>query len=378
MFLIRSLNSGGTERQLTALATALALRCPVVVVTFYPGGPFWQELTSRAVPVLSLAKRGRWDLLRFSWHLWRVLRTWRPTVLQTFLPEPNIFGAILGRLAGVPHVVWGLRSSNMAFEHYDGPLRWTFRAAAALSAWPRLTIVNSEAGRRHHVERGYAGPMTVIPNGIDTEVFQPARERGRALRETWDVSPDEVLIGVVARLDPMKGHRTFLEAAVLVAERLPFVRFACIGEGPDRFAADLRRCADASALGTRLIWAGRHQDVVAVYNALDIGCSASVYGEGFSNAIAEAMACAVPCVVTDVGDARTIVADTGRVAAPADAEALALEIEAVVNMSPGERRELGRAARSRIVQHFSLERMVGRTLQQYEELLSGGTPRAGA
>lgn len=369
MFLIRSLNRGGTERQLTALATALALRYPVVVVTFYPGGPFWDELAARAVPLLCLGKRGRWDLGRFSWHLWRLLRAWRPTVLQTFLPEPNIFGAVLGRLAGIPNVVWGVRSSNMAFEHYEGPLGWTFRVAAGMSRLPRLAIVNSEAGRRHHLERGYACPMAVIPNGIDTEVFRPCRERGRPLRRLWGVGPDELLIGLVARLDPMKGHATFLEAAASLADRLPFFRFACIGDGPEPFAGGLRRLADDLGLGTRLVWTGQRDDLAAVYNALDVACSASVYGEGFSNAIGEAMACAVPSVATDVGDARTILAETGTVVAPGDAQALASAIEALATMASGHRQDLGHRARGRIVQHFSRDLMVQRTLQQYEGLL---------
>ena len=105
--------------------------------------------------------------------------------------------------------------------------------------------------------------------------------------------------------------------------------------------------------------------------ALDVFVSSSKYGEGFSNAIGEAMACSVPCVVTDVGDSAAIVGGTGLVVPPGDAGALAAAVRRVLAMSAEQRQELGRAARDRVRERFHLPVVVGRYEALYRELAAG-------
>jgi len=116
-------------------------------------------------------------------------------------------------------------------------------------------------------------------------------------------------------------------------------------------------------LTNQLIWAGARDNMPAVYSALDIASSSSSYGEGFSNAIAEAMACGVPCVVTDVGDSALIVGDTGGVVAPGDHNALAAAIQHLVDLPAKERCALGEACRARVVSEFGIDRLIQRTEQ---------------
>ena len=112
---------------------------------------------------------------------------------------------------------------------------------------------------------------------------------------------------------------------------------------------------------------GRRDDIPRLTAALDIATSSSV-GEAFSNAIGEAMACAVPCAVTDVGDSAWIVGDTGRVARPADAEALAKSWLDLIEIGDKSRRELGLAARRRVEENFNLPNIVRRYENLYEEI----------
>jgi glycosyltransferase involved in cell wall biosynthesis len=129
------------------------------------------------------------------------------------------------------------------------------------------------------------------------------------------------LIGLIARLDPMKDHPTFLRAAALLTRQLPGARFICVGDGPANYRERLRNLSRELGLSQCLTWAGARSDMSAIYNALDIIVSASSY-EGFSNVIAEAMTCGVPAVVTDVGDSALIVTDCGEVVPKEDAEQL--------------------------------------------------------
>jgi glycosyltransferase involved in cell wall biosynthesis len=157
----------------------------------------------------------------------------------------------------------------------------------------------------------------------------------------------------------MKDHESFLRAAARVAALRPEARFLCIGEGSEGYRQALVRLAAGLGIADRVIWTGRCTDPAAALAGLDICCSSSSFGEGFSNAIGEAMACGLPCVVTDVGDSALLVGATGTVVPRRQPEALAEALLAEVGRL-GEGR--GGRARARIVENFSVDRMVERTL----------------
>jgi len=177
------------------------------------------------------------------------------------------------------------------------------------------------------------------------------------------------LIGIVARLDPMKDHHTFLRAAAILANSRADARFVCIGAGPERYTSDLKTLAGEFGLGDKVIWPGLIlHDMPAAYNALDICCSSSSYGEGTSNAIAEAMACGVPCVVTDVGDSELIVGETGILVPPQNPEALSAGWVAMAERLSGDP-ELPYAVRERIESRFSLAALVRKTSETLLDIL---------
>ncbi|WP_235893090.1 glycosyltransferase [Pelomicrobium methylotrophicum] len=361
---IRSLDIGGAERQLVMLAKGLHARgVDVRVLTFYPGGALRPELEAAGIPVSDLDKRGRWDVLPFLWRLWRWLRRQRPDVLYSWLPTANTIAAIVGRFAAVPRIVWGVRASNVDAACYDWLHRVEQGLASRLAQLADSIVCNSEAGARWHEAMGYpAKPMVVIENGIDTAYFHFSEAERLRLRREWGVGEEEVLIGLVARLDPMKDHETFLRAAAILVKERNDIRFVCVGDGPDDYRARLHQLATDLDIAAHVVWAGPRNDLPAVYSALDIASSSSSFGEGFSNAIAEAMACERPCVVTDVGDSARIVGKVGEVSPPRDPVALAGAILKMLDRI-GQNADIGRQARARIVEEFSVDRMVSRTMQ---------------
>lgn len=366
-FLARSLGFGGAERQLVTLARGLHRRGrDVVVVVFYGGGELEAELRDAGVRLRVIGKRGRWDVGGFLARAVRVLREERPAVVHPYLDIPNVLAALLRPFLPPHRLVWGVRASDLELDRYD----WLVRAGAAalrrLARVPDLVIVNSRVGLDHHRAAGFStGRMRVVPNGIDTERFRPDAERRRRLRSEWRVGEDELLVGLVGRLDPMKDHPTFLRAAAELAALEPRLRFVCVGDGPAEYGSMLRSLARELGLGLRIAWHPARPDAEAIYPALDVLCSSSAFGEGFSNVIAEAMACGVPVVATEVGDARTIVGDTGLVVPPADPPALAAALRRLLADARLEERRS--AARQRVVDHFSVEKLLDRT----EEVLWG-------
>lgn len=373
LFLTRRFEAGGAERQLIELVKGLdKARFSVTVVAFYAGGALFPEIESVPnIQVFSLAKAGRCDVLPFLWRLWCTARAARPHILYGYMGVANELCLLVGRMLRAK-VVWGLRSSNMDFARYDWAAGWIFRLGAWLSSFPDLIILNSQAGMRHHLAHGYAGRcMVVIPNGIDVERYRVDQEAGQRIRAEWGVGPRETLIGLVARLDPMKDHPTFLRAAAQLVQEQPNVRFVCVGDGPAAFTAELRALSLALGVEKWMIWAGARADVPAVHNALDIASSSSSFGEGFSNAVGEAMACGVPCVVTDTGDSAMIVATTGVIVPSRDATALAEAWKRLLNFSKEEQRAVGVKARERIVEEFNIRTMVARTETAFKSFLAG-------
>ena len=127
-FLIRSLNIGGTERQLVELIKGLDKNAfEITIGLFYDEGILREELVVlEGVKLLPLFKSGRWDLIRFSTRLITVLSRLKPHILYSFLPDANLVGLISGRIARVKQIVWGVRASNMDVSCYDGLPRRIF------------------------------------------------------------------------------------------------------------------------------------------------------------------------------------------------------------------------------------------------------------
>lgn len=362
MFLVRSFNRGGAERQLTTLVVGLKrLGWPVSVACFYAGGPFQREVEDAGVPVFELGKNGRWDVLGFLFRLYRLLRKERPEILHGYLPVPNLVALLARPCHTRTRVVWGIRASHLDLPRNDRIARVVSFLERRFARFADLIIVNSRAGFEYHAARGFPEQkMRIIHNGIDTTRFRFDAEARHRVRREWSVPETAPLVGLVGRLDPMKDHRTFLLAAKALAESDPCWRFVCVGDGPADYRAALMAQADALALSGRLIWTGARGDMPAVYSALDIAVSAS-YGEGFPNVIAEAMACGRPCVVTDVGDSAAIIGELGEVVPPRNPAALAMGIARVGTSLLRDGDTASAMARAAVVSSFSVDALLRAT-----------------
>ena len=360
MILCRSLGVGGTERQIIILAKGLRQRGHRVgVLVFYGGGELEHELHEQNIPVFDMHKTGRWDTVPFLFRCAQAARRFKPTVLYGFLATPNLLGLLLKTVVARIPIVWGVRASNVDLSHYDWLSRLVFRAECGVSSFADLIICNSRAGLEYVAAHGFPRRnMIVIPNGIDVDRFRPDAALRVAVRREWSIARNEILIGLVGRLDPMKDHATFFQAAALLSKRRYNLRFVCVGDGPEPYKSLLFRIANDLGLTANLIWAGDRRDMSAVYNALDISVSASCT-EGFSNTIAESMSCGVPCVVTDVGDSAHIVGHSGEIVPP---HAPAVLAEALDRMLLRLNSELSKSGRDRVDSQFSVDALILRTI----------------
>lgn len=336
------------------------------VISLTGNGAIGEKIQALGVPVraLGMSSGGTspFALLRLA----RWLRRSSPAVIQTWMYHADLIGGVAAKLAAGPPVAWGIRHSDLNPKSSKRSTIWTVRTCARLSRWlPAHIVCCSEASLRVHGELGYAvEKMRVIPNGFDLNAFKPDEGARISVRRELGIADEAPLIGLVARFDPQKDHRTFVEAAAKLNARRPDVHFLLCGNGISRDNVELAGWIDAVGLTNRCHLLGLRDDVPRLVAALDVASSSSSYGEGFPNVVGEAMACAVPCAVTDVGDSALIVKDTGRVVPARNPGALAAAWLEVFGMSEDGRRRLGAAARQRVRDHFDLSRIA----RCYEDL----------
>lgn len=344
------------------------------IVSLVGGGSMLERMLSIGVAVDSLNMWRRIPSLVALWRLREIVSCYRPDLIQGWMYHGNLAASIAGWFCpnNVP-VVWNVRQSFYDLKYERLLTRWVIRVNAWLSVRADAIVYNSRASASQHEGFGFDASRTrIIPNGFDTEVFCPDEHARSSVRRELGVADDTVLIGLVGRYHPMKDHWNFLNAAALLGKEFSNVLFLLAGHEVDFDNPTLASIIQEQGLGGRVFLLGERKDMPRLQAALDIA-SCSSWSEGFANVIGEAMSCGVPCVVTDVGDLAWIIGDTGRVVAARDPVALSAAWTNILALGHNGRQALGRRARERVIEYFSLEAVV----QQYEDLHKCLIARAG-
>ena len=364
------LAAGGSERFLRNLITRLPgdrYRITVVQLSDYLSedihlAPVFARpnVTVRVLPVGAVYGPAGWR----AWRTLRdLLRRERFDIVQSHHEKADLLNALL------PHQTGSRRISNrrdMGFKKsrkLKQAFRWLNHRFDAVVA-PSLDILANLAGQESLDRRR----TLWIPNGVDASAFRPATadERIRA-RRALGLDGNELVLGCVARMVPVKCHDDLVTAFAILNQQRPDARLLLIGNGPLR--ADIERQVAALGLEGAVLLLGDREDIDAVLPALDIAVLSSS-SEGMSNALLEAMACGLPVIATAVGANPQLVRDgeNGLLSPPCAPELLARSMIALA-ASPGRRQAMGIASRARVVAEHSLDRMVDAYDHMYQQLL---------
>jgi glycosyltransferase involved in cell wall biosynthesis len=365
--LVTDLARGGAEVFLQRLVTTPQDGITHRVISLTSEGEIGAELRADGIEVAALSLTGFGGAPAALTRLLRILRDAKPDVLMTWLYHADFIGTLAALLGPRTKLVWNIRCADMDLSKYGYVSRALPHVLARISRRPAVVVANSEAGRSIHEQYGYAPRRwEILPNGFDMQNFRPDPARGAKMRAALGIDPAAPVVGLFARVDPMKDHATFLRAAEILASARPDVLFLLAGRGTDGAAFDTL-IGDRAELRGRLILLGERRDVPALMAVTDVVVCSSLT-EGFPNTIGEAMASGVPCVSTDVGDAAALIGDTGAVVPKADPAALAQKLKEVLDMAPQARAALGAAARQRVEQKFSLQAIAARYAALFQEL----------
>ncbi len=356
---------GGLERQVYLLASSLRRDGFEVLVVSLNGAGFWSgPLTEAGARVIPLKRRGPWDWGRLS-SLARLLRRERPDVVYSFNYENNAYARLAGLLASVPVLITGERGVSMS--------RWQGFVERILVRITDCVICNAEAIRRDLVERvGLPWwKVLVVPNAIEMPEMRP--ETRRRARSVLGVDKETILVGTVARLASVKNLDLMIEAAANCISSQPSLRFCIVGSGPEEPA--LRAAIRTRHLEEVFVMPGELTPASEILSGFDIFLLTS-HTEGLPNTVMEAMAAEVPCICTDVGGCRELVAHgtTGFLVAPGDARAISDRILDLAR-DGARRTRMGRAGRSKIESDFTPGDLARRTEAILQRVLSARSIR---
>jgi len=345
VYVTSGLEGGGAERLLTNILMQQPSRDSIRVISILPGGAFRHTLEEAGINVIDLGRKR--DLLAAAFDLAKMFRETKPSTVYAWMYEANLVAFFALLFAGLirTRLFFGVFCTELV-PGYHG---WKFRAVRALNAFCSRfvngVIYNAEEAKAFHRRIGFRERRSiVISNVVDPSEFQHDPLHRCDFREELRAKPSDVIVAVLARVDPMKDWES-IRAAV---RDLPNVITVALGKNTDEFPPQ-----------DRFVGLGWRDDVVRILSGTDIFLLGSAFGEGTSLALTEAMLCGLPCIATDVGGNATLLGDAGVIVETRNPDAIR---DAIVDLAndPRRREALGRAARVRASEVVNFEDPVRR------------------
>jgi len=366
---IAALNVGGTEMMLYKLLSRMRRgRFENIVITLKEKGELSEDFESQSIRVYNVGGMG--GILRISALIrsLKILREINPDIIQGWLVHGNLVAQIASIF--LPYrlsTLWNIRYTALPKVETKNSTLLIIKLLSLLSSLPQKIIFNSKTGANDHIRMRYRRDKScIIQNGYDTELFLPSEIKRKSVRLEININEESILIGLIGRFDPLKDHSCFLKAGAMLLSRKRGIFFLLAGRKVDWKNLHLKQLIEKLGMKEKVFLLGERRDIHRIIAALDIATCSSV-AEGFPNVIGEAMSCGIPCVVTDVGDSAWLVGDSGMVVPPRNHEALCKAWLKLIRMGSAERRILGEKARKRIENHFSIQKVVKKYEQLYEE-----------
>tara|TARA_B110000211_G_scaffold234517_1_gene304533 strand:- start:466 stop:1596 length:1131 start_codon:yes stop_codon:yes gene_type:complete len=365
LHIITGLKKGGAEKSLYKLLTS-HIGNSLVVISLTTLGSVGRQLEKRGFKVIVLnLKLYNFPVVFFK--LCRIIRIYKPNIVQTWLYHADLIGGLAAKVAGVRCIVWGIRTTELRKGSYmTAGIR---KLSAWLSYWiPVKIVVVAEKAKKKHIRLGYdASKMEVIQNGFNIDSCNVSPELVRVFKEVNSIKDNDIVIGCVGRLSQVKGQDIFIKSAGSVLALLPNVKFLMVGRGLEAASQEVTSLIEKNARLENFILLGERSDVPVCLRAMDVFCLPS-RSEGFPNSLGEAMLSGVPCVSTDVGDASVLGGGDVLIARVDDPEDLAKKLILMIKNSEQERKRIGQRLRQKVINEYSMDKMASHYKVLYEEL----------
>lgn len=361
---ITGLGVGGAERLVTNLVDRFAAEGHEVVLVCMQGEVELKPRDSTVRVVNLQMRKTPVSVARCVWQLRHLVRDFRPDVVNGHMFYANVLTRLLRITMAVPRVISSVHSNN---DGGGGTLRMlAYRYTNRLA--DTTTILSQEA-RQAFVDRRAVSLNRAITvcNGVDAENFVFGGDARERLRSELSVTSSAPLLLAVGRLAPEKDFSNLLRAAKKLLQQGYDFQLWMAGDGPQR--DELEALTSSLGLEAHVLFLGVREDVSQLMSACDVFVLSSAW-EGFGLVVAEAMACERRVVSTNYGGVAEVVGDAGWLAPPEDSDALAEQLIQALDCPADKAATFGKAARQRIIEHYSL----AATAQGYLSVYRGELP----
>jgi glycosyltransferase involved in cell wall biosynthesis len=315
--IITGLENGGAEAILYRLIINTDSIYQHEVVSLTNDGFYGVLLRDKGIKVTSLNLKSSLIIPFGIIKLIKIINFSKTNIIQTWMYHADIFGGLVAKCIGIKNIIWGIHSTYLN----PNETKFTTKLIVILSKFlsyiiPSKIICCSNVALESHIEIGYCKKkMIVINNGFDTSKFISNLDLRKVVRKDLNIEDNFFVIGMIARWHPVKDHNTLLRSLNKV--KIDLLNWKCIliGEGITINNQDLQTLINSYGLQENVICLGPVIDINAIINALDIHILSSS-SESFGNVTAEAMSCSIPCIMTDVGEARNLLAQDCWIAEP--------------------------------------------------------------
>jgi glycosyltransferase involved in cell wall biosynthesis len=363
---ITSLSTGGAEITLYRLITS-SRKQKIIVICLTGNEVVGERIARYGCDVVYLNMPHGKVTLNGMVILINTIRNFKPDIVFGWMYHGNL-AAVLGMKLGSRNskLFWNIRQSLDTYKQEKVMTRYVILANKYFSNLPDAIVYNSRTALKHHVQFGFSSKRNfIIPNGVDTNVFKQKIHLKKSIREKYGIDSTLKVIGLVARYHPVKGHEYFFHSARILSKWRDDVCFVLAGRNVSWDNKKLLSLIVKLGIKEKVYLLGEISNIVDLNNIFDLATSTSLV-EGFSNTTVEAMACGIPCIVTDVGDSSEIVGKYGRAVPSKDSYAFADACNELLSLDKRELKFLGDASRERVVKNYGIQEFVCR----YEELFS--------
>tara|TARA_B100000989_G_scaffold145077_1_gene108096 strand:- start:16171 stop:17913 length:1743 start_codon:yes stop_codon:yes gene_type:complete len=360
--IITGLERGGAERFLFNLLN-YGLQGPFNnrVISLMSEGYYGPLLKKNNIPLTCLnLKRGQINFEAIK-QLRKDLIEYTPDIIQGWINHGN-FAALIGKFMAKKKskLSWNIRLSLEMFSEMSFRDRAAVKFRSLFSKIPDLILYNSNRAFKQYRDMGFLNKNDYyVPNGFDIQKWKPDESMRIKMRNELGISSDHKVIGYVGRGDKQKDLPNLFKAFEIVKKKNSDSILVCVGRDLKKYSIN----------NDQIIFLDQRSDVQDLMTSFDLLCLCSK-AEGFPNVIGEAMSSGLPCVSTDVGDAKEIVGETGWILPPSNPTLLAKSLDAALKNSQKELQDYGKKARERIINNFSIEVVKHQYISLYHSLLN--------
>lgn len=357
LHVISGLGQGGAERQLLEL---IKINSSHGVCVLKSGGELKKEIIKNRNPLWTIGINSFLGFFYSVFKLKKIIKIYQPDAIQAWMYHACFLIVVCSLISfkKIP-IIWSIRCSNMNTSKYSFSLRIIIYLCKLFSILSNFIIFNSYKGKEFHAEIGFNNKnLLVINNGIDTDRFKANKKNRLAERKKLKIPINHFVLITAARVDPMKGYEVLFEAYSKIRALRKDVNLVIVGKDTNKI--DIPQ--GVKALGAK-------ENIERIYNIADIIISPSIFGEGFSNVLAEGMSSKLIPIATRVGDSELILGKTGLTVSCSNSNELKDAIMKIINLDKKKLDKLKAQARIRIIENFNINLMINSYKLVYERLL---------